>query len=109
MDGREVVALRNDRALFASLQPARGKALAALMLRMPTQGAVGMAAGPDPVLARAISAVDDVLLVPGGFPIFRDGDMIGAVGVSGGHYRDDHAVGEKVTLAATEASKRQRP
>ena len=107
MDGRDVVALRDDRGHFAALSPARGKALASLMLRMPSAGAVPMMAALDPVLVRAISSVPDILVVPGGMPIYLNGEMIGAVGVSGGHYRDDHNICEKVVLAATEANKKE--
>jgi uncharacterized protein GlcG (DUF336 family) len=106
MDGRTVVALRDDRGHFAAMSPARGKALASLMLRMPTNGAVPMMQSPDPVLVRAMSYVPDILVVPGGMPIYMNGEMIGAVGVSGGHYRDDHNVCEKVVLAAIEANKK---
>jgi glc operon protein GlcG len=106
--GRDVALLRNDRGHYAALGPARGKALASLMLRMPTEGAVGMLAAPDPVLVRAVSSVADILIVPGGMPVFLDGEMIGAVGVSGGHYRDDHNVCEKVVLAAIEANRQQQ-
>ncbi len=106
MDGRTIAMLRSDRAHYASMAPARGKALASLMLRMPTQGALPMMAGPDPVIARAMAAVEDILVVPGGMPVFMGGDMIGAVGVSGGHYRDDHNICEKVVLAAIKADKK---
>jgi uncharacterized protein GlcG (DUF336 family) len=107
MDGRTVVALRDDRGHFAAMSPARGKALASLMLRMPTNGAVPMMQSPDPVLVRAMSSVPDILVVPGGMPIYMNGEMIGAVGVSGGHYRDDHNICEKVVLAATDANKKE--
>jgi uncharacterized protein GlcG (DUF336 family) len=106
LDGRTVVALRDDRGHYAAMGPARGKALASLMLRMPTNGAVAMMAG-DPVIVRAMAAVDDILIVPGGMPIYLDGEMIGAVGISGGHYRDDHNICEKVVLAAIEANKKE--
>jgi uncharacterized protein GlcG (DUF336 family) len=105
MDGRDVAVLRNDRGHFAALGPARGKALGSLMMRMPTQGAAAMLDAPDPILVRAMASVEGVLFVPGGMPVFKGGEMIGAVGVSGGHYRDDHNVCEKVVLAAVEANK----
>jgi uncharacterized protein GlcG (DUF336 family) len=107
LDGRTMVALRDDRGHFAGMSPARGKALASLMLRMPTNGALSMMAGPDPVIARAMSSVPEILIVPGGMPLYMNGEMIGAVGVSGGHYRDDHNVCEKVVLAAIEANKKE--
>jgi uncharacterized protein GlcG (DUF336 family) len=105
IDGRTVVALRDDRGHFAAMSPARGKALGSLMLRMPTNGAVGMMVAPDPILVRAMASVPDILIVPGGMPIYWSGELIGAVGVSGGHYRDDHNICEKVVLAATQANK----
>jgi uncharacterized protein GlcG (DUF336 family) len=95
MDGRTTVAMRADRADFLSDEPARKKAMASKMLRMPTNGALKMMEG-DPVVARAVSAVSEILIVPGGMPLYLDDEMIGAVGASGGHYSIDHQIVEAV-------------
>jgi glc operon protein GlcG len=97
MDGRTTVAMRADRADYLSDGPAQKKAMASKMLRMPTNGAVKMMEG-DPVIARAMSSIDDILIVPGGMPLHLDGDMIGAVGAAGGHYNMDHQLVETVVL-----------
>lgn len=103
MDGRTTVALRADRADFLSDEPARKKAMASRMLRMPTNGALKMMEG-DPVIARAMSSIDDILIVPGGMPLYLDDDMIGAVGASGGHYSIDHQLVEQVVLRHAKAA-----
>jgi glc operon protein GlcG len=100
MNGRDVALMRNDGAFYGSLGPARGKALASLMLKMPTQNAVPMTTDPDPLIARALAATDGILIVPGGMPVSLGGEMIGAVGVAGGHYNADHSICEKVVLAS---------
>ncbi|EHN12879.1 hypothetical protein PAI11_01840 [Patulibacter medicamentivorans] len=44
--------------------------------------------------AANLSQVPRLTAVPGGYPLFADGALIGAVGVSGGHYSEDQAVAE---------------
>jgi uncharacterized protein GlcG (DUF336 family) len=36
----------------------------------------------------------------GGFPIVVDGEVVGAIGVSGGHYTDDMAVADAALSSA---------
>jgi glc operon protein GlcG len=104
MTGRTTLTMRSDNAPYLSDEPARKKALASMMLRMPTNGALKMLEG-DPVIARAMSAIDDILIVPGGMPLYLDDEMIGAIGVAGGHYKADHELVEAVVLAATKKHK----
>jgi glc operon protein GlcG len=104
MDGRTTVAMRSDRADFLSDEPAQKKAMASKMLRMPTNGAIKMMEG-DPVIARAMLAINDILIVPGGMPLYLDDDMIGAVGAAGGHYNIDHQLVEMVVLRHAKAEK----
>jgi uncharacterized protein GlcG (DUF336 family) len=89
MNGRTTVSMRTDNAPFLSDEPARKKALASMMLRMPTNNALKILEG-DPVIARAMAAIPDILIVPGGMPLYLDDDMIGAIGIAGGHYKADH-------------------
>ncbi len=53
----------------------------------------------DEVLWRALSNNPDRMFVPGGIPLKADGDTVGAVGVSGGHYDDDVKVAQAVADA----------
>jgi uncharacterized protein GlcG (DUF336 family) len=59
----------------------------------------------DPVIARAMLAIEDILIVPGGMPLYLDDDMIGAVGAAGGHYNIDHQLVETVVLRHAKAEK----
>ncbi|MDG2080246.1 MAG: heme-binding protein [Bacteroidales bacterium] len=43
----------------------------------------------DPILDKAIPLVKDFSLLGGGAPIIIDDSVIGAIGVSGGHYTED--------------------
>lgn len=53
----------------------------------------------DEVLWRALSNNPDNMFVPGGIPLKVDGSVVGAVGVSGGHYEDDAKVAQAVVDA----------
>jgi uncharacterized protein GlcG (DUF336 family) len=53
----------------------------------------------DAPLQTGIPARDRMVALGGGSPIKVDGDVVGAIGVSGGHYTDDMKVVER-TLAS---------
>jgi uncharacterized protein GlcG (DUF336 family) len=48
----------------------------------------------DAPLTVSVPASPNITPVPGGFPLFADGALIGGLGVSGGYYTDDVKVGE---------------
>ncbi|WP_336364625.1 GlcG/HbpS family heme-binding protein [Halalkalicoccus salilacus] len=83
---------RMDDALLASVDIARNKAYSAVGLKMPTDE-IGEAAQPGASLF-GIGNTNDGRIVTfgGGFPIESDGDVIGAIGVSGGSPEEDMAV-----------------
>ena len=43
----------------------------------------------DPPLLHGITHTPRLIIFGGGFPIVLDGEMVGAIGVSGGHYTQD--------------------
>ena len=45
----------------------------------------------DPVLDRGIAGIPRLMMVGGGYPIQPGEDVIGGIGVSGGHYNQDMA------------------
>ena len=96
--GHPVVVLRGDRTSFASVEAARRKAVAAFTMQMPT-GALAEMIAQDPLVQRAVHASGDMLVVPGGFPIGSGDGCIGGLGIAGGHYSQDHTVGEKALAA----------
>jgi len=103
LGGHPIVVLRGDRTTFASLEAARRKAVAAGAMQMSTAALAEMFA-PDPLVQTAVQASGDMLIVPGGFPIIFGPGCVGGLGIAGGHYREDHIVGEKA-FAALQAEK----
>ncbi len=53
----------------------------------------------DPPLLHGITHTPRLTIFGGGYPVMEEGQMIGAIGVSGGHYSDDM----EVARAALEA------
>ena len=56
----------------------------------------------DEVLYRALTADEETFLVPGGFALVVDGEVVGGVGVSGGLHADDAKVA-RATMERFEA------
>lgn len=97
--GGHLIALyRTDRAIFASSEAARRKAVAASALAMPTSAMVDMFRN-DPLVTTALSASGDMLVVPGGFPLIVDGNCVGGYGIAGGHYSEDEMLGGRALAA----------
>ncbi len=46
----------------------------------------------DPPLQHGFPSYDRIVVFGGGYPIVEEGTLIGAIGVSGGHYSDDMEV-----------------
>lgn len=92
-EGANLVAFhRMDGAILASIDIARNKAYSAVGLGMSTEE-IGEAAQPGASLF-GIGTTNEGRIVTfgGGFPIERDGEVIGAIGVSGGSPEEDMAV-----------------
>jgi uncharacterized protein GlcG (DUF336 family) len=53
----------------------------------------------DPPLLHGITHTPRLVIFGGGYPVMQEGEMIGAIGVSGGHYSDDMEVA-RAALAA---------
>jgi glc operon protein GlcG len=103
LGGHPIVVLRGDRTSFASLEAARRKAVAASTMQMSTAALAEMFA-PDPLVQTAVHASGDMLVVPGGFPIVVGPGCVGGLGIAGGHYKEDHIVGEKAFEAMKAAA-----
>lgn len=103
LGGHPIVILRGDNTSYASLEAARRKAVAAFTMQMST-GALADMISQDPLVQRAVHASGDMLVVPGGFPIVFGSGCIGGLGIAGGHYTEDHIVGEKAFKAILAAS-----
>lgn len=82
---------RMDQAPLVAVGASRKKALTAVGFGMPTGKPWHEFIKDDPILAQGAQHLDDFILLGGGFPVVVDGQTIGAIGVSGGHYAQDEA------------------
>jgi glc operon protein GlcG len=92
LGGHLVAAARSSSLGFVATDFARRKAIASATFGASTEN-LTESFGKDPLLPGAFAGSPDVSLLPGGFPVVVDGACVGGVGISGGHYSQDHAVG----------------
>jgi len=93
---------RMDTANIMSIDVSRKKAsnvLTAIGMQMPTGDSWYNFIKDDPILLNGVSQIKDFTLLGGGAPIVVGDEIIGAIGVSGGHYKQD----EECMKAALEA------
>jgi uncharacterized protein GlcG (DUF336 family) len=80
---------RMDGAPLVAVEAARKKALTAIGFGLATGRAWHDFIGEDPILAAGASSLPDFTMLGGGLPLRVDGALVGAIGVSGGHYEQD--------------------
>jgi uncharacterized protein GlcG (DUF336 family) len=80
--------LRMDGAPKLSVEIAQNKAYTAVSFSMPTHAWFEFIKD-DPPLLHGITHTPRLVVFGGGFPIMIKGEMIGAIGLSGGHYSQD--------------------
>ena len=85
---------RMDGAALLSTQIAQDKAYTAVGFGMPTHGWHDFIKDDAPLAAGAPTGIDRLVIFGGGYPITVDGTVVGAIGVSGGHYTQDQKVAE---------------
>ena len=85
---------RMDGAALLSVQIAQDKAYTAVGFGMPTHGWFDFIKDDPPLAAGAAPGIDRLVIFGGGYPISVDGVVVGAIGVSGGHYSQDQEVAE---------------
>src|SRR3954463_7213360 len=85
---------RMDRAALLSVQVAQDKAYTAVGFGMPTHGWHDFIKDDPPLADGAPDGIDRLVIFGGGYPIQVDGQVVGAIGVSGGHYSQDQQVAE---------------
>lgn len=92
--------VRMDGAPLASVQIAQDKAYTAVGFRMAT-AEWAQYLEHDRVLAVGSANVPRMIVFGGGVPVSVDGEVVGAVGVSGGDYDQDAEVAAAVVAALT--------
>jgi glc operon protein GlcG len=90
--GHLVAAIRLDGTQTSSVDTALGKARAAAAFKRPSRVLEEMVNGPRPAFATVPGAGSDFTLLQGALPIEVDGQVIGAIGVSGVKASDDEIV-----------------
>ena len=79
---------RMDGAPKLSIQISQDKAFTAATFSMSTHAWFDFIKD-DPPLLHGITHTPRLIVFGGGFPIVLQGEMVGAIGVSGGHYSQD--------------------
>jgi uncharacterized protein GlcG (DUF336 family) len=82
---------RMDGAALVTIEVAAKKARTAVGFGLATGRAWHAFIGGDPILAAGAPSLPDFTMLGGGLPIRVEGALVGAIGVSGGHYDDDEA------------------
>src|SRR3972149_6167319 len=85
--------VRMDDAWVGSIDIAIKKAKTACFFTMPT-GQLGQLSQPGNPLYGIEHSNQGLITFPGGLPIIEDGELIGAIGVSGSSVDNDHKVAE---------------
>ena len=94
-----------DQAPHVSLETAVKKAKTALGFGLPTGDTWYQFIKDDPILMTGAQQLPDFILLGGGSPLKAGNQIIGAIGVSGGHYAQD----EKCVRHALDALKTVDP
>mgnify|MGYP001985522734 CR=1 FL=1 len=82
---------RMDNAPLIAVDISRKKAITAVGFGMPTGEAWHNFVKDDPILHNGVSNITDFMLLGGGIPLIVDDTTVGAIGISGGHYKQDEA------------------
>src|SRR3984893_18007684 len=91
---------RMDGAALLSVQIAQDKAYTAVGFGLSTDAWHAFIKNDPPLAAGAVGGIDRLVVFGGGYPIKSGDVIIGAIGVSGGHYKQDMEVAEAGLAAA---------
>ncbi len=86
---------RMDGAPLIAVETAIKKAKLAAGFGFPTGDAWYDFIKDDPILLHGAPQLPDFILLGGGVPLKSDGVICGAIGVSGGHYKQDEEIGNE--------------
>jgi uncharacterized protein GlcG (DUF336 family) len=85
---------RMDGAALLSVQIAQDKAYTAVGFGMSTDAWHPFIKDDPPLAAGAVGGIDRLVIFGGGYPIKIGESIVGAIGVSGGHYSQDMEVAQ---------------
>ncbi|NUB90810.1 heme-binding protein [Haloterrigena sp. SYSU A558-1] len=93
-EGNLVAQHRMDGAWLASIDISRNKAYTAAALDMPTHELADPTRPGESLYGLQNTNQGRMVIFGGGYPLMRDGDVVGAIGVSGGAVEQDMDVAE---------------
>lgn len=97
--GGHLIALRRmDASSFLGIEASRKKAVTASQLKTPTH-VLSDVGQKVPELQQAFNKDLNILTIAGGFPIVVEGRVVAGLGISGGDFNQDKAVGEMALSA----------
>ena len=85
---------RMDGAALLSVQIAQDKAYTAVGFGMATDGWHDFIKDDPPLASGAVGGIERLVIFGGGYPIKLGDQIVGAIGVSGGHYSQDMEVAQ---------------
>lgn len=98
-DGGHLLAFaRQDGAIRASIDIAQRKARTSILMNLPTEALTPLVQ-PGAELYGLEHTAGGMVIFGGGIPIHRDGELVGAVGVSAGSVEQDVTVAEAAVAA----------
>ena len=92
---------RMDGAALLAVQVAQDKAYTAVGFGIPTDGWHDFIKDDAPLADGAVGGIKRLVIFGGGYPITVGDAIVGAIGVSGGHYTQDQEVAEAGLAALT--------
>jgi len=94
-EGNNLVAFqRMDGAWLGSIDIAQGKAYTARAFNMSTKDLAPLCQPGNSLFGIHASNDGRLIVFPGGIPLEHDGNVVGAIGVSGGAVEQDHVVAQ---------------
>ena len=93
-EGNLIAQHRMDGAWLASVSISRNKAYTAAALDMPTHELAEPSEPGNSLYGLQTTDDNRVVIFGGGYPLERNGDVVGAIGVSGGEVSQDREVAE---------------
>ena len=93
-EGNLIAQHRMDDAWLASVSISRNKAYTAAALDMPTHDLAEASEPGNSLYGLQTTDDNNIVIFGGGYPLTRDGEVVGAIGASGGEVSQDREVAE---------------
>lgn len=93
-EGNLVAQHRMDDAWLASVSISRNKAYTSAALNMPTHELAEASEPGNSLYGLQTTDDNQIVIFGGGYPLERDGEIVGSIGVSGGAVSQDREVAE---------------